>query len=63
MLRLYYWFKGVDPHRPGGPWWYRDFNSAEELKQFLHDVMPFLESHIVQLPTEKGDSNDKPSTK
>ncbi len=29
LSRIYYWFKGVDENRPGGPWWYHDFTTEE----------------------------------
>ena len=42
MRRLYFWFKGATWDRPGGPWWYRDFESFEEMSRFFRDVKPFL---------------------
>jgi hypothetical protein len=29
-VRLYWWFKGTDPARIGGPWWCKDFKTREE---------------------------------
>ena len=40
--RLYYWFNEVDEKRPGGPWWYRDFESRATSDEFLDAMVPFL---------------------
>ena len=42
MKRLYYWFKGVDPDRAGGPWWSREYDSY-----FLQDIRPFLCAYAI----------------
>lgn len=41
-VRLYFWFRGSDRNRPGGPWWYRDFHNADERTVFLDDIVSFL---------------------
>lgn len=38
MIRIYYWFEGVDPDRPGGPWWYFDFMFEHLAKNFVRDL-------------------------
>lgn len=40
--RLYYWFQGAPADRPGGPWWYRDFENGGERNFFLLLCKPFL---------------------
>lgn len=50
---LYYWFKNVDPARPGGPWWGRAFDSEETMNQFLFDARPFLYRWAVDRETGK----------
>lgn len=42
MIRLFYWFKGVQKDRIGGPWWARDFYEEAGINEFLQDVAPFL---------------------
>ena len=42
MYRFYYWFKGVNGDRDGGPWWFRDFNTEEQRLEFLDALEPFL---------------------
>lgn len=36
--RLYYWFKGADPARIGGPWWCKDFDTREDALAHLADM-------------------------
>lgn len=31
MVRLYFWIKGAPADRPGGPWWFLDFENNEKL--------------------------------
>jgi len=33
--RLYYWIAGAPLDRPGGPWWYRDFETSDDLIRHL----------------------------
>lgn len=41
-MRLYYWYKNVPEDRPGGPWWYQDFEWEAHLQAFLGEYRPFL---------------------
>jgi len=42
MYRLYYWIENVPEGRPGGPWWYKDFNTKDERLRFFNDVQSIL---------------------
>jgi hypothetical protein len=56
-MRLYYWIKGAPEGRPGGPWWYRDFGSRDQLNSFLGDLKPFLHAYaITSVAVEIDDS-------
>lgn len=41
--RIYFWFKGADPNRLGGAWWYKDFRSMNrnEIESFIDCMKPF----------------------
>jgi len=39
---LFFWFKGVDHRRAGGPWWYRSFETDPERQEFLRVVGDYL---------------------
>ena len=41
IYRVYWWVKGAPEDRPGGPWWYNDFNTT---KQRLDFIEPFRAS-------------------
>ena len=35
-FRLYYWLEGTPEDRIGGPWWYLDFESEHERREYYH---------------------------
>lgn len=42
MTTAYYWFLSVDPDRPGGGWWHRQFDCPVSAKAFVDDLQRFL---------------------
>jgi len=40
MYRVYFWISGAPHNRPGGPWWYRDFNFKSQAEIFINDMGP-----------------------
>jgi len=42
ITRLWWWYNGVDPDRPGGPWWYMDFDSEKDVKSRIELLKPFV---------------------
>jgi len=49
--RLHYWFKGVPLERPKGPWWNKDFETYEDMTDYLESLRPCLHRFvIVHLP-------------
>lgn len=47
MTRLYYWFLGAPANRPGGAWWYKDFEDRCALDHYLVGLKPFLEAYSI----------------
>jgi len=52
--RLYFWFKGTDPDRKGGPWWIQDFNDTldhsakHNMAVFKETMIPFLHAWALE---------------
>ena len=50
VRRIYLWFKGAPEDRPGGPWWYHDFERTsdgyEEMLSFIQAMRPFAYAMI-----------------
>jgi len=44
MYRFYFWFDNVPENRPGGPWWYRDFETIVARRDFVNDTRKFLKA-------------------
>jgi hypothetical protein len=45
-MYLYFWFRGVDKDRIGGPWWVRT-GPRETLEGFVRDARPFLHAWCI----------------
>lgn len=43
--RLYYWILGAPENRPGGAWWYRDFDNDYRRQQFFKHIKPLLHDY------------------
>jgi len=48
-VRLYWWFKGADPKRIGGPWWCKDFETRDKALDHLEDMGGKKTMHKVKL--------------
>ncbi len=42
IYRLYYTFYSEDYHRPGGIWWYRDFDNQKEFNKYKEAIKPVV---------------------
>lgn len=40
MIRVCYWIQGISKHRPGGPWWHKDFETEPEADNFIKFFRP-----------------------
>jgi hypothetical protein len=47
MTRVYYWYKGADPKRNGGPWWYRDFIHYPEAIKHKTALNPLYHAYAI----------------
>ena len=54
-ISVWYWIEGVDPTRPGGPWWRRDFRDTAYVtaKQFVEDFIKAIEPCCKRIQTEE----------
>lgn len=45
--RIYYWIKGAPENRPGGPWWYEEFDDClwahKSMKKLIDILTPICE--------------------
>lgn len=48
-VRLYWWIRGADPNRIGGPWWCMDFLSREKALAHLKGMGSALTVHRAKL--------------
>lgn len=62
FCRLFFWFRGADHRRIGGPWWYRDFYCEADRDRFLDDIYSFLYKYALdanRLPPYRTDQASK----
>lgn len=51
IYRVYFWIRGVDPGRLGGPWWYQDFTNIQWHDDFIRTLKP--RCHKIRLDEAK----------
>ena len=67
--RMWFWFRGVEADRPGGPWWQRNFyattsppyKSAAAQRQEMYNVLrPFI--HAIAIDDEGKLEREPPAS-